>query len=608
MAGLTLVCRLNKVWPVGRSPQASMWLPGHLGYESRVVFEEPWGKLSLSAYPGYPFSVYETPAFQIAIEGRIYDRSSATLQGELADLAEALLTGAPDSHRQLTRWVGEADGEFLVIARSKSTPNIAVFSDHLSRLPVYWTRVGGVLMLSRHLEVFVKHFPDVALDPMGVAQSLVFGYSIGARTLLRDVKVFNPGTLMLFRPGSSELELEELQSFNFEEKAGSDRGLSSTAEDIAILIRDATLRRVRGDGATVVSLSGGLDSRAVVAALAEAKVPVSAASHLDHKRRMLGDVEVAKDLAVALGIPWQLCELSPVTGSDALDLLHLKGGTNSLHMALLLPFLYELNRQYGSPVTLFTGDGGDKVMPDLRPATKLRDLRELVGYVGARNYIFSPAEVEKLTGVSACEIVSELEATLAQYPERDLGQKYVHFLLFERGRRWLYEGEDRNRAILWPTTPFYAPDVFRRCMTTSDDLKADFRLYRQVLGQLSSVAVRVENANWGVSVDSSWATVRLFLQSVYRGLPDTLRTFIKGYGRLKRGGRFVPRKNAGDCLRQMLSSFEGGGVRLSPSATESLMTKRGEAGFHILFTVAALIEWINGQDSSLESHLDEDLF
>lgn len=608
MAGITLICSADKFWVERHLPHAKGWCSSLPEYECRTVFRNPWGELTLTAYQGYPFEIFETADTQIAFEGKIYNRSRVTLERELVEISDTLFRKGPESYRKLAHWISEVDGEFLVIVHTKKTQEIAVFSDYLGRLPVYWAWAGEVLVLSRHMEVFVNFLPQSSPDPMGVAQSLIFLYPLGTRTLLRNIKLFRPGTLMLFRPRIGVLKLEELHAFNLEEKSEEPCGVGDAAAEIATLIKEASLRRAENNEVNIISLSGGLDSRAVGAALAGGRARVIAATHLDHSKSMLRDVDVAKSLARVFRIPWNVYELQPVTGAEALELLYLKGGANSLHMAMLLPFLRTLKSKYGQKITLFTGDGGDKVIPDLRPPLYLRNLRALALYVIHENHVFSLEEITQITNVQTEEIVAELESILGDYPEQDLRQKYVHFLLFERGRRWLYEGEDRNRAILWPTTPFYAPNVFRRCMATSDDLKKNYNLYRHVLSQLTPATSHVPNAAWGMPINSIHAKVNLYLKSVYRRVPYALRSFIRRHKNSNRNQISLPLQNAGECLRQMIASVQGTDVFQENLPVDSLLNKKNERSFKILFTMAAFCELVNRRDSSLEKHLDEKLF
>jgi len=76
---------------------------------------------------------------------------------------------------------------------------------------------------------------------------------------------------------------------------------------------------------------------------------------------------------------------------------------------------------------------------------------------------------------------------LRLYPETDPASKYVHFLVYERGANFLFEGEDRNR-FFWSTTPFYSIDFFRYAMNCPPEQKTRYNLYRSFLTELAPAA------------------------------------------------------------------------------------------------------------------------
>jgi asparagine synthase (glutamine-hydrolysing) len=108
-----------------------------------------------------------------------------------------------------------------------------------------------------------------------------------------------------------------------------------------------------------------------------------------------------------------------------------------------------------------------------------------------------------VTGIRASDIWDDLEAHVSGYPEKDLAQKYVHFLLYERAFKWLFEGEDRNRCFFWAVAPFYGTAIFDYAMGCRDEQKKHYRLYRSVLMTLSPSIAAINNANWGFPIAST---------------------------------------------------------------------------------------------------------
>ncbi len=101
------------------------------------------------------------------------------------------------------------------------------------------------------------------LDPQALAEFLTFQCVLRDRTLLADVRLLPPATLLTFEPGR-RLTLETLWRPRYRTR---DVARTRHARDLADALRAATARALDGDIRTGLPLSGGLDSRTLLAAL-----------------------------------------------------------------------------------------------------------------------------------------------------------------------------------------------------------------------------------------------------------------------------------------------------------------------------------------------------
>lgn len=183
-------------------------------------------------------------------------------------------------------------------------------------------------------------------------------------------------------------------------------------------------------------------------------------------------------------------------------LLRRKQGLNPLSMSYLIPYLEHVAQCFGRGATFFTGDGGDKVLPDLRSMADIADADHAARELLRRHQIMPLEHVAALTGISQAEIFITLRDRLDAYPEERWIDRCVHFEIFERAFKWLFEGEDRNRGFLWSTTPFYAAPFFAAAMRYGSRHKAHRALYREFLLAISPAAAAVEYAGVGAPIDS----------------------------------------------------------------------------------------------------------
>ncbi|MGM0717681.1 MAG: asparagine synthase-related protein [Halobacteriota archaeon] len=473
--------------------------------------------LGYTHYPGYPVVILETETYVIYFEGYCYEDED--VHDRLHSLVPALFDLTA---KEVTRFVRETDGEFLIVGIDRQSGRVAVINDAFGRLPVYCDDHADGFVLSREPQFVIGNRESDEFDRMGLAQSLIFGYTLGNRTLWKDVERLAGGTHIVVN-GDGELERTRHYEFDFSEKRHANKSPAENARNLAALFTDACDRRTRLGGQTLLSLSGGLDSRAVAGGFRARDISFVAATFMHDDGSTSDEVEIARQVADAADLDWKTYTLEPFGEAEVDQLLQMKEGLNPVQMGFILRFFEDLVEEHGHRMTYVTGDGGDKAIPDLTPSVDIGSLGELVSYVCSKNAIFEPTTVEELTGVKERALREEITAVISTYPESEWNDLYVHFLVAERGQNWLFEGEDRNRGYFWSTSPFYALRFFNYAMNVPASQKSGYRLYRLFMNELWPAATRIEHADFGFALDSP------MYYAVQRGLD-----LIDGYPRLER--------------------------------------------------------------------------
>jgi len=160
----------------------------------------------------------------------------------------------------------EADG-YTRVEYDPAKQTVTIANDRFAMMPLfYWCR-GGTLVFATELKAVVAH-PSVEcrLDDRGLADLLAFGFILGQKTLAHGVECLPGGARLRFSLATGELKVDRV--WDFRDQIG--RG---TAEDVAHLdrvndcFREAIRRRCEGATSIGVSLSGGYDSRTIMAAI-----------------------------------------------------------------------------------------------------------------------------------------------------------------------------------------------------------------------------------------------------------------------------------------------------------------------------------------------------
>lgn len=284
------------------------------GFSRRLVWQDQHSHLSCTTREHYPLFAWETEDLLVHLEGRIYHPQEPKLTSQLSDLAHLMFTQQIDPRPRLARWLLHTDGDFLLVLVHKADGSIAVINDVFGRLPTYVHLQDGCLILSRDLRRVTQVLGAVDFDRMALAQYLLLGFPLGKRSWFTGIEYLEPASLVFISPADASIKVTKLHEFNLEGVEHRHQSPTENARNLASRFREACLLRSAGNGTRVVSLSGGLDSRAVASGLRREEIPFTAATFLSSPPANAVDVLVASRVAEALGVEWHLFHLRPPPG------------------------------------------------------------------------------------------------------------------------------------------------------------------------------------------------------------------------------------------------------------------------------------------------------
>ena len=536
-------------------------------YSRKLIIDQNWC-LGCTAYLDYPIKKIETEDYILIIEGKIYNKDDQAVESGLLELARHLSSGGDEAVSTVREWVLETDGDYLILIRDKGQGKLFLFNDLLGRLPLYYFQNGGWCLISRDVTFCNVLSRQVTGDRLGIAEYLLFGFPLGGRTLVENLSRLAPATMISIETSSPAITLTPLIVFNFDDKAQDGKSIDRIAEELKeLFIAACRSRGARGEeGPNIVALSGGLDSRAVALGLRASGVDFEAASFMDEAGEREPDVTLAEQVAAKLGVNWKLFNLRKPELGDYRHMLDLKDGLCNVGMTFILDFFRRIKDHFGPGLIHFTGDGGNILVPDMRPPQRLRTISDLVDCIVSNNVWLKFDQVEAVTGVDREEIVSEMRRLVEAYPEKDLYQKYVHFIIFEHCFKLQFEGEDRNRCYFWTVAPYYSGPVFKYLMNVPDCHKRFHRLYGLFMKKLSPQCAAIDNVgSLAVPLNSPRRYLYLAARNLFSLLPPALKIMIRKTARAP----YQSRKIDAALRRETLSA-------LSRKSTVSLYLKIDE--------------------------------
>jgi asparagine synthase (glutamine-hydrolysing) len=481
-------------------------------YRTDILHDERNLIVGRSFYSGYPFTVFQDDRYLTVIEGAIYNKSSAKVREELSkiSLTECSFDELADKVRA---FLLGSHGEFLVIKCDKRNGSCLVFNDAMGRLPFYYCTslqtYSTLIVMSRELKFIVPFLHGSDFDKTAFGEYLLFGYPLGEKTLWKDVKRLLPGSMLMIDSEDGNMFSKEILSWNLDPKketSDDDTALRSEAQRLVDLFLNSLSDIAKFFPKTfsrTVSLSGGLDSRATLAGLIMVGATPVAYSFPAAEDR------VAKKIADKLKVDYHVISSSFKISDE--ECVKLTDGLIDIGLRSRISYFYALRQAAGNEAIAFTGDGGDKTLSALGFRYSITNEQLLLQYIMETDQIFGLTEISSILSLDKDAFTKHLENHLMLYPEKTMEGKFAHFRIFERGFKWLYVGEDRNRLFLWSTTPFYDLSFFSASMKESQCGKEYYRLYKEFLSILNPALPRIQYYDRLVPLSVPSSLLRLFL-------------------------------------------------------------------------------------------------
>ena len=278
-----------------------------------------------------------------------------------------------------------------------------------------------------------------------------------------------------------------------------DENISEIAEHFS----NACNNRFNNEKLNLVTLSGGLDSRLIAAALNFNNIKFKSATIRYSYGSKVKDEQVAKRVAQIFNSDLSTIELNPPVGNDLFTLLKAKEGMNSLFTSQLISFYKKIFNSFGSDINFITGDNGDRLIYSLnKPIKKIESLDKLVDYIVKEHSIIDIKTVSNISGILKDDIYNEIKNVLINFPEKEYQQKYVHLRTIEKPHKYAFQGEDRHRHYFWTLSPFWSFPFYNYLMNCTDKSKRKFILFAKLIEFYSKEAINIPYANFNASVNS----------------------------------------------------------------------------------------------------------
>ncbi|WP_028103257.1 asparagine synthase-related protein [Pseudoduganella violaceinigra] len=257
----------------------------------------------------------------------------------LAQLAHELAAGSQDGLRA-------SRGTYcLVVAHDDGRLHLA--TDKCGVRPLYcWIQKDFVIFATAQRILEALQGMPRELDLQGVAEAACFGFPLSDRTPYRDIVCLHAGEVL----SVDGADLQRRRYWRWDQIAARPAGGEPGPQRLYRIFREAVRARLGGDHAAAAFLSGGLDSRAIVAALRDEEVAVATSNFAPAQSQDQGLGAMA---AERLGTTHSRLEMRPFVEGDPYS------------KASVLEWLGKAQTTAGPlprPQVIWSGDGGSVCM------------------------------------------------------------------------------------------------------------------------------------------------------------------------------------------------------------------------------------------------------
>ncbi len=255
------------------------------------------------------------------------------------------------------------NGMFALAIWDRPKRRLFLARDRLGKKPLfYFPLPNGGLVFASELKALLAH-PSAPrdMDMNALSQYLSFGYVLGATCIVSGIKKLPPGHFLIAEIGKSQ---EPVSYWDLKASFLAKRKFHSTAEaleEFQSLFQDAVQARLISDVPLGAFLSGGIDSSAIVSAMAQARPSLSPQTFsMGFEEETYSELAMARKVAGLLKVDHQDQVLSFDLLPKLSDLAYFADEPFADTSFIPMFSLAEFCRQH---VTVcLSGDGGDEIL------------------------------------------------------------------------------------------------------------------------------------------------------------------------------------------------------------------------------------------------------
>lgn len=368
----------------------------------------------------------------------------------------ALLAGLYRQQKDFS-FLKRIDGNYTAVIYDSLKQNVHLFNDRHGLRPLYWLEYAGRLVWSSEAKAMLAlRGWEAKIDPLAVKQFFKIGYLLEGRSWFQGVELLSSGSILTWDLRENKLRKHRYWWWNEIRPLTNGINRIEIAEELGRLFVQSVRKRSRNGKKVALMLSGGLDSRSILAAMPNNCYPVHA---FTYGRKGCDDIRIAAQAAKVKGAVHHVFELNAshwlfprvdgVWWTDGeCNIYHMRG----IEWRKMLRATCEIN---------LDGLGGDGIVGG--------------GYLD-KNFMDTCPSQESIAAMLKCDV--ELLDRFDDYlsvPKMDI------FFLQNHARRLIGSSAIYLRTFVEDKEPFYDTQLLEFTYSLPDILRFRGQIYRLML-------------------------------------------------------------------------------------------------------------------------------
>jgi len=441
-----------------------------------------------------------------------------------------------------TDFVQSLNGSFVLIIYDLKQAEVTIVNDRYGLRPLYYNMSDGKLLFASEVKAILE-VPafDKKLNEDTIAEFFAFGEILGNKTFFEGIETLPPASVLTY--DGKRISIKQYWDPDYEP----DYSLSQDeiAEQLVQAFRKAVDIRMRDNLRYGVSLSGGLDSRVVLAAIDKSQR--HRVTTFTFGVSGCDEIKIAKMVAREAGVSHRVIELVPEElVSYAEEVVHLSDGMDTIDVTFI-PYFYNRAREQ---VDVFSnGTGLDILLGGLflnRLGLNARTTSDLVvNYIDGRllngrllsdkamSNLFVPDYYRRFKE----DLTNSVKEAFEHIGGERAVDKWDRFVLQNHMRRFTILGSVIARNKIEDAPPGLDNNFINLVSQIPLELRFNHRIYREFLTKLAPELAAMNYNHTMVRADAPLFAWRI--GGIYQYGKERIK---KEIWRLTRGKIYLPNK------------------------------------------------------------------